>query len=402
MTPDTVEATSEAAPQSPKLDPETLVLRGRPPRVIRFRRGVIIGLVGAGTSLVLGALWFGLEPAQPARSDPVELPLRPRHERVADVLAGAPKDYAEIPVLGPPLPGDLGRPILAHRRSAGLESEAPLAPVSDAAAAEAERRAAELQAARTSGVIVRLERPGSSGPGIAAGGGGPSGPASIEPRNPGDPPIEVSADARAKTNGRALPQALVPSGSPYTLSAGSVIAASLLTGLNSDLPGLVTAQVTEGVYDTATGRVLLIPQGARLVGRYDNAVAFGQSRARVVWERLIMPGGASVALGKMPAADTAGYAGLSDSIDRHGGTLLKGVLLSSLLGVGAELSIEGESDLVEALRESAQQGTARAGDQVVAKALGIQPTLTVRPGWPLRVLVHEDLVLRPWEKGEEP
>ena len=113
-----------------------------------------------------------------------------------------------------------------------------------------------------------------------------------------------------------------------------------------------------------------------------------------------MPGGASVALGMMPAADTAGYAGLSDSIDRHGGTLLKGVLLSSLLGVGAELSIEGESDLVEALRESAQQDTARAGDQVVAKALGIQPTLTVRPGWPLRVLVHEDLILSPWEGGK--
>jgi type IV secretory pathway VirB10-like protein len=402
MTPDAEEAASEVAPQPPKLDPETLVLRGRPPRVIRFRRGVIIGLAGAGASLVLGVLWFGLEPAQPARNDPVDLPVRPRHERVADVLASAPKDYAEIPVLGPPLPGDLGRPILAHRRSAGLEAESPLAGASDAAAAEEARRAAELQAARVSGVMVRLARPGSSGLGIAAGGGVPSDLAPAEPERAGSPGIDDHAGARAKTNGRALPQALVPSGSPYTLSAGSVIAASLLTGLNSDLPGLVTAQVTEGVYDTATGRVLLIPQGARLVGRYDDAVAFGQSRARVVWQRLIMPGGAAVALGNMPAADTAGYAGLSDSIDRHGGTLLKGVLLSSLLGVGAELSIEGESDLVEALRESAQQGTARAGDQVVTKALGIQPTLTVRPGWPLRVLVHEDLVLRPWEKGEEP
>jgi type IV secretion system protein VirB10 len=182
------------------------------------------------------------------------------------------------------------------------------------------------------------------------------------------------------------------------LQAGSIIAASLITGLNSDLPGLVTAQVTQNVYDSVTGRSLLIPQGSRLIGSYDSDIAFGQSRALVVWQRIILPDGSSIRIDNVPATDTQGYAGLTDRIDRHSWQLLKGVVLSTLLGVGSELSFgSSESDLVRAVRESAQQSGARAGDQLVARSLGIQPTLRVRPGWPLRVVVHSDLVLRPWQ-----
>jgi type IV secretion system protein TrbI len=100
----------------------------------------------------------------------------------------------------------------------------------------------------------------------------------------------------------------------------------------------------------------------------------------------------------VPATDTQGYAGLADRVERHGWQLLKGVALSTLLGVGSELSFgSSESDLVRALRESAQQNGARAGDQLVARNLEIQPTLRVRPGWPLRVVVHADIILRPWQ-----
>jgi type IV secretion system protein VirB10 len=191
---------------------------------------------------------------------------------------------------------------------------------------------------------------------------------------------------------------LAPISSPYTLSAGSVIAASLITGLNSDLPGLVTAQVTENAYDSATGRMLLIPQGSRLIGSYDSVVAFGQSRALVIWQRIILPDGSSIRIDNVPATDTAGYAGLADRVDRHTWQLLKGVALSTLLGVGTELTFgSSEGDLVRAIRESAQQGGARAGDQLVTRNLDIQPTLRVRPGWPLRIVVHRDIVLsRPW------
>lgn len=186
--------------------------------------------------------------------------------------------------------------------------------------------------------------------------------------------------------------------SPWTLQAGSIIAASLVTGLNSDLPGLVTAQVTENVYDSVTGRSLLIPQGSRLIGSYDSVVAYGQSRALVVWQRIILPDGSSIRIDNVPATDTQGYAGLTDKIDRHTWQLLKGVALATLLGVGTELSFgNSESDLVRAIRESAQQSGARAGDQLVTRGLNIQPTLKVRPGWPLRVVVHKDIVLPgPW------
>jgi len=206
---------------------------------------------------------------------------------------------------------------------------------------------------------------------------------------------------RASRDDDTNPHTLAQPVSPWTLQAGSLIAASLITGLNSDLPGLVTAQVTENVYDSVTGRSLLIPQGSRLIGSYDSVVAYGQSRALVVWQRIILPDGSSIRIDNVPATDTQGYAGLSDKIDAHTWQLLKGVALSTLLGVGTQLSFGStESDLVRAIRESAQQSASRAGDQLVTRNLNIQPTLRVRPGWPLRVVVHKDIVLPgPWSGG---
>jgi len=193
------------------------------------------------------------------------------------------------------------------------------------------------------------------------------------------------------------PHALQTPASPWQVMAGSVIAASLVTGLNSDLPGLAVAQVTENVYDSVTGRTLLIPQGARLIGAYDSVIAFGQSRALLVWQRIIMPDGSSIQIENLPATDAAGYAGLEDKVDYHTWRLLKGVMLSTLLGVGTELSLGGEeSDLVRAIRQSAQQNVNQAGQRITEKNLQIQPTITIRPGWPLRVIVHKDLVLRPY------
>jgi type IV secretion system protein VirB10 len=155
--------------------------------------------------------------------------------------------------------------------------------------------------------------------------------------------------------------------------------------------------VTENLFDTVTGRTLLIPQGARLIGSYDSVVAFGQSRALLVWQRIILPDGSSIQIDNLPATDAAGYAGLEDKVDFHTWRLLKGVALSTLLGVGTEVSIgDDESDLVRAVRQSTQQSANQAGQQIVTRNLNIQPTITVRPGWPLRVIVHKDLQLRPW------
>jgi type IV secretion system protein TrbI len=155
--------------------------------------------------------------------------------------------------------------------------------------------------------------------------------------------------------------------------------------------------VTEPVFDSATGRAVLVPQGARLLGRYDSRIAFGQQRAMLVWERLILPDGSSLTLDNAPAADAAGYAGVADRVDFHTWRLLKGIGLSTLLGVGTELTVgRGETDLVRALRESIQANADRAGQKIVERNLDIAPTITVRPGYPVRVLVHKDLVLPPW------
>jgi type IV secretion system protein TrbI len=135
---------------------------------------------------------------------------------------------------------------------------------------------------------------------------------------------------------------------------------------------------------------------ARLVGSYDSVVAFGQRRALIVWRRLLLPDGRALRLDNAPATDASGYAGLADKVDFHTWSLLKGIALTTLLGVGSELALQGDGDLIEAMRRSTQDTTARAGDQITGRNLNIQPTITIRPGARVRLLVHKDLVLEPW------
>ncbi len=399
----------EEAPGPAKVDPETLVLRGTPDRVVRFRRGAIIAIAALGSTALVGTAWIALRPATFRMVVQNEERPEPVASASTDALAGAPKTYGDVPQLGPPLPGDLGRPILERQRAIG----APLAPgASDQAAqaAEAERQqvVAERKAARESGVMMQMSganRTEVAATGGTAGASAPVADVAASPKLALDPEHDPNGQQRKAdflagkdSAGDVNPHALVPAASPWTLSAGSVIAASLITGLNSDLPGLVTAQVTENAYDSATGGTLLIPQGSRLIGSYDSVVAFGQKRALVVWQRIILPDGFSIRIDNMPASDTAGYSGLADRVDVHTWQLLKGVVLSTLLGVGTELSFgNGEGDLIRAIRESAQQSGSRAGDQLVTRNLNIQPTIRVRPGWPLRIVVNKDIVLRPWQ-----
>lgn len=331
---------------------------------------------------------------------------QPDARATSDALNGAPATYGDVPRLGPPLPGDLGKPILEQQRAMAGPVEAPDQQLQQAEAAERERQLAELKAARESGVLAQTSKTGASAEAAPFADAASRGTSSGSPRLALDPANDPNAQGRKvdfvtslDPQGDVNPHVLTPLSSPYTLSAGSVIAASLITGLRSDLPGLVTAQVTENVYDSATGRILLIPQGARLIGSYDSVVAFGQKRALIVWQRIIMPDGSSLRIDNVPAADPSGYAGLQDTVDVHTWQLLKGVALSTLLGVGSELALSGQSDLVQAIRMSTQETVSRAGDQITQRNLGIQPTITIRPGAPVRLVVHRDLILAPW-KGE--
>jgi len=309
-----------------------------------------------------------------------------------------------VPRLGPPLPGDLGKPILDRQQQLVTAINPSDQQRQQAEVAERERQLAEAKAARESGLLVQNRQAAASAETPTA---SVSAATSAQPSSPQltlDPATDPNAQARKEAfvgnldpRGDVNPHVLTPPPSPYTLSAGGVIAASLITGLRSDLPGLVTAQVTENTYDSATGRILLIPQGARLIGSYDSVVAFGQSRALIVWQRIVMPDGRSIRIDNVPATDPSGYAGLADKVDRHTWSLLKGVAISTMLGVGANLTFTGESDLVQAIRESTQQNVSRAGDQITSRNLQIQPTITIRPGAPVRLVVHRDLILAPWK-----
>lgn len=388
-----------------KEDPERLVLRGKPRPVVRFRRGLIVGLTGAVAALLVGLSWFALQPASFHKAAAVAESEEQQGKAPPDTLSSLPRNYGDVPRLGPPLPGDLGRPILEHERSLdGMppseSSDAGAAQVRSDVEVERQRNVATRTAARSSPVLVELDgdRVGAQPAPLAA---TQTGPAHEEPSS-STAGISASQQHKigfAKGGEKQEPNhhQLSAAPSPWTLSEGTVIAASLITGLNSDLPGIVLAQVTENVRDSATGRVTLIPQGSRLVGRYDSAVAFGQRRALLVWTRIVLPDGSSIDLDAMPASDRSGYAGLEDKVDSHTWQLLKGVMLSTLLGVGTQLSFGSrESDIVRAIRESAEQNVAHAGDQIVSRDLDVQPTIRVRPGWPVRAIVNKDLVLQPW------
>jgi type IV secretion system protein TrbI len=189
--------------------------------------------------------------------------------------------------------------------------------------------------------------------------------------------------------------------SPWEVKAGTVIPAALLTAINSDLPGEIIAQVTEPVYDHVTGRTILIPQGSRLIGHYDSQIAYGQERALIAWNRIVMPNGRSINIGSMEGADLTGASGLHDQVDGHFWQLARGILLSTVFTIGAseaqDASARSSGSLV---LNSAGTGVAneaeQVGSQITSRDLNRQPTIKVRAGWPLRVLVNKDMILAPY------
>jgi type IV secretory pathway VirB10-like protein len=396
--------TEDAVAPAPKVDPETLAIRARPARAIRFRRGVIVAIAALGSVSLMAVAWVALKPRVFGSIAERQELSEPSNRPSTDSLNGLPSTYGDVPKLGPPLPGDLGRPILEHQRQMAAETGSSVDAAGQAAAQERERRLAELKAARESGVLVQGRATSAPAPAAeataipATASTGPSNPALDPDRDPNAQGRKAQFVGTLDQSGDVNPHAIAAAPSPYLLSAGSVISASLITGLRSDLPGLVTAQVTSPVFDSPAGRILLIPQGSRLIGSYDSVVAFGQKRALVIWQRIMLPDGSSLRIDNVPATDASGYAGLQDKVDFHTWALLKGVALATLLGVGSEMTVTGESDLVQAIRESTQQNVSRAGDQLTSRSLNIQPTITIRPGATVRLVVHKDLILAPWRE----
>ena len=375
-------------------------LRPEPPRVTRLSRKVLAGLSLAASVGVGGALVYALQTRH--GGDQGQELISTDNRTTPDGLAGLPKDYSGVPKLGPPLPGDLGRPIL-KAQNAGQPVPTPgiATPVGPTGPSpEEQRRAQEREAARNAKLFASTEtRPANN---VATAATTPQTDlASLglapQPATPSAQDRQLAFLNQTPDKRTVSPDRVAAPASANVLQAGAVISAALISGIRSDLPGQITAQVTENVYDSPTGKILLVPQGTRVIGQYDSGVGFGQRRILLVWNRLIFPNGRSILLERQPGADAEGYAGLEDGVDYHWGELFKAAALSTLLSVGAESgSSSGESEIVRALRNGASNSISQTGQQIVQRQLNIAPTLTIRPGFPVRVIVTRDLVLEPY------
>ena len=403
-----------ATPQAGKMAPEAVALRAQPRPVTRLNRRTLAILVGGLSVAVLGATIWSLQPQRRGTNEQTELYNVDRVSK-SEGLDGLPADYSKlppkVPELGPPLPGDLGPAIVNSQQPVTLAYAPPGHNPEDALRKEADAAAASSMFFRSGGqgaATVAQAAPGALGAANTLAAFDPlaAGPASTAAQ-PADPTaaqnrqdqkeafLKAGSTETRNSGNLALPA------SPYQVMAGTVIAGALVTGIKSDLPGDVIGTVTEPVYDTATGKFLLIPQGARILGRYNSQVGYGQSRVQVVWNRIILPDTSSLTLDNLVGTDPAGYAGLEDDVDWHWNRIFAGAVLTTLLGVGAELAApENRQDgnrIVIAGRDSAQDSINQVGQEITRRNMNIQPTLTERPGLPVRIIVNRDLVLRPYQ-----
>ena len=391
-----------------------MALRAQPRPVTRLNRRTLAILVGGLSVAVLGATIWSLQPQRRGTNEQTELYNVDRVSK-SEGLDGLPADYSKlppkVPELGPPLPGDLGPAIVNSQQPVTLAYAPPGHNPEDALRKEADAAAASSMFFRSGGqgaATVAQAAPGALGAANTLAAFDPlaAGPASTAAQ-PADPTaaqnrqdqkeafLKAGSTETRNSGNLALPA------SPYQVMAGTVIAGALVTGIKSDLPGDVIATVTEPVYDTATGKFLLIPQGSRILGRYNSQVSYGQSRVQVVWNRIILPDTSSLTLDNLVGTDPAGYAGLEDDVDWHWNRIFAGAVLTTLLGVGAELAApENRQDgnrIVIAGRDSAQDSINQVGQEITRRNMNIQPTLTERPGLPVRIIVNRDLVLRPYQ-----
>nr|WP_070959382.1 TrbI/VirB10 family protein [Hyphomonas sp. Mor2] len=408
---------------------ERLKIRSNPKPATRINRKVLMVGVGLGALGLFMAVSVALQP--PKAIDPADRRelYNTTNTRKPEGLAALPTSYSDarpaptIP-LGPPMSGDLGSTILAAERDLGLRPEIITSyendfrpnPAEEAARARRMREAALAEEAAKAPVFFQLQSnaqlgatkantPNESvaafdlGSELLALAGQPSLPSAFgAPTDPNLQSRKAAFASEARNSDIYNPHRLHDPVSPYQVMAGTLIPASLITGINSDLPGTIIAQVTQPVYDTVSGNHLLIPQGSRLIGRYQSEVSFGQSRALVVWDRLILTDGSSIQISE-PSADVQGYAGLADRTDHHWDRVFVAAGLATIIGIGAELDNDGDDDIERAIRRGTADTVNEAGQRVVDRNLGIQPTIRVRPGWPVRVIVTRDIILRPQARG---
>lgn len=372
-----------------KAAPESVLAAPRTPVTRWNRKYLILGAAGLASIVALGFyLGFGGAHAPQARPETMSDAADTGQVQTPAISTKYAAGYADPALQGlpgtAPLPPAEGVPGVPGATPAGAAPSPPPPAQVDPA----------VQAAREQAVAARTSGPFFGGPPATL---APAA-AEVQPANGQAAKRQFAAGARTDDY---LTNPLQPALSPWEVKAGSIISAALVTAINSDLPGQVIAQVTEPVYDHKTGRTVLIPQGSRLIGQYDSQVAYGQNRALIAWNRIIMPDGRSINIGSMAGADVSGAAGLQDKTDGHFGQLARAVILSTLFSIGAASAQDAGNRSSGALAvNSAASGVSNSaqqvGQQITGRDLSRQPTLRVRAGWPVRVLVSKDMILAPY------
>lgn len=398
--------------------------------------GIIAGIAG----LLIAFAFIQAFTPKPNQNKPKEQPPTANMSTKPEAFNALPGDYAtaaqqraeRAPKLGPPMPGEVGQMQYAAQQQASTRAYGGGAQPQTAAQQFAAQQDLQRMQQAANARYAKTSFQQSAGAGGASNQGQFGGqPAFVgmPPNSPeavqqqmlaqaaaaaaaaGGPDKTARDDANRQDDKRqfmdekhdtgTLQSRLTPPATPTVVSAGTLIPALFLTGINSDLPGQITAQVSQPVYDTPTGRHVVIPQGAVLIGAYDSRVTFGQNRVLLVWQRLRFPNGSSLDLEGMPGVDLSGYAGVSDQVNNHWGKVLSSVLLSSTVAA-AVATAEGDSfssfqrDAGQAASQGAAQQINQAGAQLLQRSINVQPTLEIRPGQRVAVMVNKDLALSPY------
>lgn len=382
--------------------PETLAIRAATPRAsLGLKKRTVMILVITLVSMVGLSIIHAFAPRDFSKPERKE---DKRPAFLGDAVRGLPNDYSglprETPKAAPSVPGE-NRPAPAPSIADKLSEELK---------ANRLRQAASAHAADVTFTGMTLQKPASTeqkrgDEGLAqadqsAGALSGQSPRDEDNRQDDKKAFLENLKARSPYVSDLVHKPL----SPFQIMAGSVIPGVLLTGVNSDLPGQLTGQVSENIFDSVSGDHLLIPQGTRVIGEYDSRISYGQERVLIVWIRLIYPNGNSLSLEGMPGIDLSGYAGLHERVNNHYIRLLTGVVFGSLLGASAQMAHGSNRSVDPSFGQLALEGTAQninqAGQQITRKNLNLQPTLEISPGQRFSVFVTKDLILEPYNSKE--
>ncbi len=410
------------------------------PQTRGLRKSSVAIVVACVGLVILFALMEVFKQADPGRHGEDETKNAPSKMVTPESIMDLPSDYSKIPgpddapviiQVGPdgrdtirkdgqgrPIDAD-GKPIFSTRDQMRIRALEDQKKYEDEL--EREIRLSELRE-REKAFASAIFFPPSSSPQPGASGGGPQASgssnkdlidalkANAEP-DPRDPnqiiPLNVRQNlqtekilfsSESKDQEPYVQNPFLKPLSPYVVQAGTVIPGALVTAINTDLPGECTAVVTRNVYDSPTGEYLLVPVGSRLFGVYSSLVSNGQNRAQIAWNRIILPNGRSISIGNMPATDKKGQAGLKDLVDYHWDSVAMAVGITTGIAYAGNLARDQNNPNSDRdfIGDTVAQESARVGQKIVERELDVQPTITIRSGWPLRLMVNKDLILEPY------